>query len=94
MKGKYITTYVRLACLSHRKRRDIHAELLQSIGERKQLLLQWRTLLLTWLLPDKGDIYLQLGATIAERNRILERLNRIGRPAIVQIFRIDDREAA
>ena len=94
MKGKYITTYVRLACLSHRRRNDIHAELPQTIAERKQLLLQWRKLLLTWLLPDKGDIYEQLGTTISERNGILERINHTGRPVIVQIFRIDDREAA
>ena len=91
MKGKYITTYVRLACMSHRKRKDIHTELLQSIAERKQLLLQWRKVLLTWLVPD---IYTQLEATIAERNGILERIDKTGRSTIVQIFRIDDREAA
>lgn len=94
MKGKYITTYVRLACLSHQKRRDIHAEVAQAIAERKQLLLQWRKLLLTWLVADNGDIYTQLEATIAERNRILDQLDKSFHPAIVQIFRIDDREAA
>jgi len=93
MKGKYITTYVRLACLSHQKRRDIHAELVESIAQRKQLLLQWRKLLLTWLVAE-GDIYTQLEATIAERNRILDRFDRTVRPINVQIFRIDDREAA
>lgn len=91
MKGKYITTYVRLACLSHRKRIDIHADLAKTIVERKQLLLQWRKVLLTWLVPD---IYSQLEATIAERNGILERIDKTSRSIIVQIFRIDDREAA
>jgi hypothetical protein len=91
MKGKYITTYVRLACLSHRKRKDIHAELLESINERKQLLLQWRKLLLTWLVPD---VYTQLEATITQRNGILERLDKTNCSIIVQIFGIDDREAA
>jgi hypothetical protein len=94
MKGKYITNYVRLACLSHTKRKDIHAELLESITERRWLLLQWRKLLLTWLLPCTGDIYTQLGATIAERNRILERLDKIDRSTMLQIFRIENREAA
>ena len=91
MKGKYITTYVRLACLSHTKRKDTHAELLESITERKRLLLQWRKLLLTWLVPD---IYTRLDTTIAERKGILERLDKTDRSTIVQIFRIDDREAA
>jgi hypothetical protein len=93
MKGKYITTYVRLACLSHQKRKDIHADLAQAIAERKRLLLQWRQLLLTWLVAD-GDIYSQLEATIAERNRILDQLDKTIHPAVVHIFRIDDREAA
>ena len=91
MKGKYITTYVRLACLSHRKRIDMHADLAKTMNERKRLLLQWREALLTWLVPD---IHSQLEATIAERMGILERLDKTGRSTIVQIFRIDDREAA
>ena len=94
MKGKYITTYVRLACLSHQKRTDMHAELAQAITERKQLLLQWRQLLLTWLLPDKGNIYAQLQATIEERNRILDGLDRTTQLTTIQILRIDDRKAA
>jgi len=93
MKGKYITTYIRLACLSHQKRRDIHAELVESIAQRKQLLLQWRKLLLTWLVAD-GDIYAQLQATITERNRILAELDDTVHPSIVRIIRFDDREAA
>ena len=93
MKGKYITTYVLLACLSHRKRNNVHADLVERITERKQLLLQWRKLLLTWLVAE-GDIYAQLDATIAERNRVLARLNQTVHPGIVQIIMLDNREAA
>ncbi len=42
MKGKYITTDIRMACLSKPagRKKNIHAQLEETIAERKRILLQ------------------------------------------------------
>lgn len=46
MKGKYITTQIWLTCLSQpiKKKKDIHAELQETIAERKKIMEQLRRL--------------------------------------------------
>jgi len=97
MKGKYITTQVLLACLSHKKvkQKDIHTQLKETLAERKRLLQQWPTLFTSpWLSPGEKDIYAELFETLAERKRILEDLQRTFSSGATKILPMDDTRAA
>jgi len=96
MKGKYVTTQILLACLSHNKvkQKDIHAQLKETIAERKRILQQWPKLFTSWLSPKEKDIHVQLLETLAERRRILEELQRTFSPGTNKILPMDDSRAA
>jgi hypothetical protein len=95
MKGKYITTQILLACLSHNKvkQKDIHAQLKETIVERKRILQQSPKLFTSWLSPQEKDIYAQLLETLLERKRILEKLQRTFSSG-TKILPMDDSRAA
>jgi len=96
MKGKYITTQILLACLSHKKviQPNIHDQLKEAIAERKRLLLQWRRLLFSWMSPDKLDVYAELEKTIAERKMIMQKWEKLFSAYREIIITIDDKRAA
>ena len=79
MKRKYITYHVLMACLSHKRIpvRDIHAQLAETIAERKKILLRFEEVVRLRPSRPKKDIHAQLAETLAERKRIMERLHRV-----------------
>lgn len=78
MKGKYITKQILLACGSKRRfvKKDIHAQLEETIAERKKILQQWEEVFRS-MHPVIGnindmekDIHAQLEETIAQYSRM------------------------
>ena len=74
MKGKYITTQILLACLSKPPgmKKDIHAQLEETIAERKRIIQQWEKSFVSKPAGIKKDIHAQLAETIAEHKKIME----------------------
>jgi len=95
MKGKYITTQVLLACLSHKtvKKKDVYTQLDETIAERKIILRQWQKMFLSWLAGEK-DIYAQLEKTIAERKKILQQWEKLFFPEQENRYLMEDKKAA
>lgn len=75
MRGKYITTLVLMACRSKRTAiyEDIHAQLEETIAERRLVLALWEKVFLGLPAEAKKDIHALLQETITERKKILER---------------------
>ena len=71
MKGKYITIQILLACLKKpaEVKKDIHAQLAETIAERKRIMQQYQKVFLSThsdIKETKKDIHAQLRETIAE----------------------------
>jgi len=68
MKSKFIKGRVLLACLfkSPEIKKDIYAQIEETIAERKRILPEWEKLCLEESKNAKKDIHVQLKETIAE----------------------------
>ncbi len=82
MKHKYITKQILLACrpkpLSTKK--DIHAQLQETIAERRVILQEFEKLLLPKSPGIQKDIHAQLKETIDEHRRIMKQWERFFTP--------------
>lgn len=67
-KGRYITTSIRLACLSQPPavKKDIHAQLEETMYERRKILDQYQSLFLEGYADAGKDIHVRLKETIAK----------------------------
>ena len=77
MKRKFITTQILLACRKkapHLKK-DIYAQLEETIAERKKLLQQWEKIFMPKPESLRKDIHTQLAETIAEYKKMKQQLN-------------------
>ena len=70
MRRKYISIHTLLACRSEQQpvKKDIHAQLQETIAERKRILTDWESLFLDDS-TNAATIHRQLKATIAELKR-------------------------
>lgn len=73
-KGKYITTNMLLACLSKSSiiKKDIHAQLEETIAQRRRLIEQWENLVRATPSEIRQDIHAQLKKTIAGLRREMQ----------------------
>ena len=74
MKRKYTTTQILPACEAGPSviRKDIHAELEETIAERKKILTEWEKLFLPKPAERKKDIRAELEETVAEHKKIMQ----------------------
>ena len=96
MKGKYVTKQILLACLVKPQgiRKDIHAQLAETIAERRRILPEWERLFLSEPSGIKQDIHAQLAETIAEHRRIMKQWNRLFSPEQDSSIIMQDKKAA
>lgn len=76
-KGKYLTNNVLMACLSNalRSKKDIHAQLAETIAERRKIIEQWESSSLSKV--STKNIHAQLRETIDELKMIMRRSGKI-----------------
>lgn len=80
-KRKYITSQIWLACQSKPagKKKDIHAQLEETIKERKRILQQWESLYpssYSCFVETNKDIHTELEQTIAQHKRMKQQWSR------------------
>ncbi len=96
MRGKYITTLVLMACRSKKAGayKDIHAQLEETITERRLVLALWEKVFLGLPAEARKDIHALIQETIAERKKILEQWESIFLSEEDNILYMQEKEAA
>lgn len=96
MRGKYITTLVLMACWSKKAcgYKDIHAQLEETIAERRLVLALWEKVFLGLSAEAKKDIHALIRETIAERKKILEQWESIFLSEEDDVLYMQEKEAA